>query len=39
MIIRAKCWKMLSVQEKMFILNAVCNKQFKLEDKRRKVAR
>jgi hypothetical protein len=26
MIIRAKSWRMLSVQEKMFILKAVCNK-------------
>lgn len=26
MIIRAKCWRMLSVQEKLFILKAVCNK-------------
>jgi hypothetical protein len=26
MIIRAKSWRMLSVQEKIFILKAVCNK-------------
>jgi hypothetical protein len=26
MIIRAKSWRMLSVQEKMFILKAICNK-------------
>jgi hypothetical protein len=29
MIIRAKCWRMLSVQEKLFILKAVCNKHLK----------